>query len=623
MKQISAKFSRAVRLHRAGQLAEAAALYKRVLDHSPRHAGALHFSGVIASEYGDHDLGALLMVRAIQASGASSDLCSNLGIALARAGRIEEAVACYRQALALRPDDAVTLGRMGRLLLQLDRAEEAFEGLSRSIALVPALAVAEDLFRLGNILHARGDQEPAAACYRTALSANSNWPEAHYNLGVVSGLLGQIALAKACYQRALAMNPDYPEAHTNLGMILQQGNEKATALKHYEEALRIAPANVDALYNRSVLYQEMDELEKAAAGFRSILDQRPNHTKARNNYGNTLMAMGEPGEAARQFRTILDQAPDDAEAHWNSGLAALLLGNYRDGWREHEWRHALGQTRRFSQPSWDGAPAPGKTVLLHAEQGLGDTLQFIRFAARVRRLVGAVIVECQPPLTRLLRTAAGIDQVVPRGADLPPFDLHAPLMSLPYLLGLDDEESLKTSGPYLGVDSELQADWRQVLAKAPGSRLNVGLTWAGNPEHKNDRNRSIPPAALELLAGIPGIQWIGVQKGPGSGAIPEGLELVRPEDRITDFADTAALLSTLDLLVSVDTSVAHLAGATGLRVWTLLAHAPDWRWRMNREDTPWYSSMRLFRQSRPKDWTSVLKQVREELASFSPRSQCG
>jgi hypothetical protein len=295
----------------------------------------------------------------------------------------------------------------------------------------------------------------------------------------------------------------------------------------------------------------------------------------------------------------------------------LLRGDFPKGFEQYEWRRSKICSRRvFTQPEWDGGPFPGKTLLLHAEQGLGDTLHFIRYAPLVRELGGRVVVECQKPLAHLLDSIAGIDALVPEGDPLPPFELHTPLLSLPHLLGTT-EATVPAVVPYLSPEPSAVDVWRQRLGR--GEKLKVGLVWAGSPGHKNDRNRSIPFKLLRPLLEMPGIRFFALQVGERASDI-EAARLQGSIDDISpnlnDFADTAAALSMLDLLISVDTAPAHLAGALGRPVWLLLPFSPDWRWKMDREDSLWYPTMRLFRQPTQSDWLSTIRRIRDELAAL-------
>jgi hypothetical protein len=327
--------------------------------------------------------------------------------------------------------------------------------------------------------------------------------------------------------------------------------------------------------------------------------------------------LGRPEAALQALERAIALAPDYADAHWNRALTLLLAGDFAQGWPAYEWRWRATGMREpdLAAPRWDGGPLDGQTILLHAEQGLGDSIHFVRYAPLVAARGGRVIVQCPAPLARLLATCAGVARVIPRGEPLPPFELQAPLMSLPGLLNTR-LDNIPAEVPYLAPPAGAGAAAQAALAAlaALGARRTVGVVWAGNPAHENDRNRSCPARCFAAL-GAPERALVSLQKGAGAddiAAIPGALDL---GPRLEDFAATAAAIARLDLVIAVDTATAHLAGALGRPVWLLLPHAPEWRWQLRRDDSPWYPTMRLFRQERPGDWPGVFERVGEALKS--------
>jgi tetratricopeptide (TPR) repeat protein len=618
MPVVSQRLSYAVAQHQAGNLAKAEAIYRELIARAPRgpdphHADALHLLGLIASEAGRHEAASALIVRAIEAGGPSPVYCVSLGIALSRQGKIGHAVACYRQALQSSPLDGKTYALLGSALLAQHRLQEAAEAFRASARLAPAEA--ETHFELGNTLHAMGSYEEAAQSYLRVMECEPAHAEACHNLGVTRTMQQRPDEAIAAYEQAIRIRPHYPEPHNNLGALMQALRQDDRATYHYQEALRLAPDSLEVRYNLALLNQERDRLEEAVSSYRELLGRKPDHAEARNNLGNTLLALRLPHDAIGCYRQTLADNPASAEARWNLGVANLLLGRFDEGWEGHEWRFRQkgAAPRVFPQPMWDGSELHDRRILLHAEQGLGDTLQFVRYASLVKQRGGHVILECQEPLYRLLSTVRGVDQLIAKGSPLPAFDCHAPLLSLPGIFRTT-LATVPTEVPYIHVGPEAVEHWRETIAAQAGSRtgLKVGLTWAGNPLHKNDRNRSLPARGLEALAGLENVVFFGLQKGPA----PEcGLETIDLVGQSRDFFDTAAILLNLDLIVSVDTSVAHLAGALGRPVLTLLPFAPDWRWMLDRADSPWYPSMKLYRQARRKDWMEVIQRLRAELES--------
>ncbi len=407
---------------------------------------------------------------------------------------------------------------------------------------------------------------------------------------------------------------------------------------------------------------EMGKFDEAVDSCQQALRLRPDYTEARTNLGNALLKLGRHDESLMCHDDVLRLSPNDPMAHWNRALAWLLLGDYERGWPEYEWRMQgpVRLKRPFRQPLWNGSSLAGKTILLHAEQGHGDTLQFIRYAPLVKQCGGEVILECDPVLARLLKSCPGIDTVVSQMAALPSFDVHAPLLSLPAIFKTT-LATVPANVPYLSAEPELVRWWAATLDKetrrqgdketrrqgegiadhhvtSAGSCLpvslspclpvlerefKVGIVWQGRPTHGQDRHRSIPLAAFASLARLEGIRLFSLQKGAGSEQLApsplspaagergwgEGFPVTDLGSRLETFADTAALLKNLDLLVTIDTAVAHCAGALGVPVWVMLPFSPDWRWLLNREDSPWYPSMRLFRQKRWGDWDEVIERV--------------
>jgi tetratricopeptide (TPR) repeat protein len=338
------------------------------------------------------------------------------------------------------------------------------------------------------------------------------------------------------------------------------------------------------------------------------------------NLGNTLLDKKQPKEAIAAFLRCIAINPTVPEAHYNYSLALLTLGDFQQGWEEYEYRlkcKGLFLRRDFTQPQWDGSPLEARTILLYAEQGVGDALQFIRYLPLVEQRGGRIIVECQAELQRLFQTTAERCQIVADGQPLPAFDLHCSLLSLPRVFQTT-LANLPQTVPYLQADAEETRKWQHRLAD-DSPIVKVGLAWAGNPDHKNDRNRSMKLARLAPLGQAPGVRFFSLQKGATAAQAktpPPGMDLVDWTEELKDFADTAALIANLDLVIAVDTAVVHLAGAMGKPVWTLLPFVPDWRWLLEREDSPWYPTMRLFRQNSWGDWDSVITRVADALSQW-------
>jgi hypothetical protein len=432
---------------------------------------------------------------------------------------------------------------------------------------------------------------------------------------------GRLAEAEASYRSSLALDPRQPKAHNNLGAVLHMQGRLDEATASYRRALALDPALAQANQNLAAITRDPEAARGALEGYLRHLEANPQDAEAHNNLGNVYRELGRPREAIASFGQAIRLNPASAEAHFSRAEALLLCGEFAEGWREYEWRgkvKALGTPpREFAQPLWDGEQLAGKTLLLHAEQGLGDTIQFVRYARLAAERCRTVLLECQPQLAGLLRGAPGVAQVIAQGTPLPPFDAHLPLLSLPRVFGTT-VQTVPWGEPYLRAEAEKRERWRRELG--PG-RLHVGLAWAGRPQQWDDRKRSMSLASLAPLAPAPNTVFHSLQWGEAAAqADPPGMKLVRYGDRIRDFADMAALVGALDLVISVDTSVAHLAGALGVPTWVLLAHAPDWRWLLEREDSPWYPATRLFRQRLDGDWQDVATRVAQALREAVRRS---
>lgn len=534
-------------------------------------------------------------------------------VALHQAGRLDEARRHYGDILHRDPLHAGALHLLGVLSHQAGHPGGAIDLIRRAIKVKPDYAEAHA--NLGVILQAAGHLAEAEESLRQAVICNPRSAQHLTCLGVALQACGKAAEAEACHRRALGLDAGHADAWSNLGMALKSLGRLDDAEAAYRRALALRPGHADALVNLGTLLEARDHLDEAVACWRQALDLQPGHSDAWSNLANALQALDRPEEAVAAYDQALALAPQHPEAHWNRALALLSMGVFREGWREYEWRwrrpDMLDQAREFLQPPWMGQPLDGETVLLHAEQGLGDSLQFIRYAPLVAARGGRVVIETHPELARLFARAAGIERIVLRGGPLPPFDFHAPLLSLPRLFGTT-LETIPADIPYLTADPAARAGWRERLASLPGRR--IGVVWAGSPTHANDRRRSASLADLAPLAALGGAAgFVSLQKGfePG-GAAPFPLNVFP----LGDFADTAALVSELDLVVAVDTAVAHLAGALGRPGFVLLPYAADWRWLRHRADSPWYPTLRLFRQPRRGDWVAVLRDVAAAIAAM-------
>jgi tetratricopeptide (TPR) repeat protein len=617
MATVAEAFEQAVRCHRAGQLVQAEQLYRRVLQLDPHHAEALHLLGALAHQTGDSAAAIESMRRAVALGADRADVHTNLGAVYNAVGRLEEALACYEQ--ALRRDPSYAGAHFGRAVAldRLGRQEEALAGYGEVVRLQPGRAEAQ--YNRGVILQAQGETDEARACYERVLRLQPGHAGAHCNLGNILREKGRLAEAAVCYQQAAQLQPDLAVAHYNLGNALRELGRLEEAVTSYRQCLRCDPESYEAHANLGLALSEQGQVDEAIASLEQARQLRPEAPEAHANLGVVYAEQRRWEQALACYDEALRLQPGHVETHWNRALLWLQLGDWERGWPEFEWRleyPRLRLKREFPQPRWDGGDLAGKTILLYTEGGFGDALHFARYLPLVAGRGGRVVLECQPELKTLFQSVGGVDTLVARGEPLPPFDVRCPLQSLPLAFGTT-LATIPADIPYLAADPGQVAAWRQRLANG-GPGLRVGLVWSGSPKPMRVRNPNLTLEGFAPLAGVQGITFYSVQKGePAVQARrpPHGMTLIDPTRELADFAATAALLMNLDLLISVDTSVVHLAGALGRPVWVLLTGQPDFRWLLDREDSPWYPSMRLFRQVRRDDWAEVIQRVARELAS--------
>jgi tetratricopeptide (TPR) repeat protein len=566
---------------------------------------ALYSLGVRAAERADYQLAAALISRAIRYGGPGARHCRTLAEVFTAQGLNGQAALCYRQAIVDQPADITLYLGLARALINDSRPAEGAGVLAQALALQPEAA--EGWALLGAAFNLSGRLRDAVDALRHAIKLQPSEARFHFDLGVTSAQLGHTNEAEEAYRKALQQRTHFPEALNNLGNLLRRRGADEEAAACYRNALVQRPDYCDARYNLGLALQTLDLPEKAESCYRAVVRQLPDHHAAKNNLANTLLETGKPGEALDYYEEALRVKPDNPEYRANLGMAQLLSGNFAEGWRNYGARSVAP---RNAAPLWKGEPLQGRTILLCSEQGFGDTIQFVRYTRLLSELDVRVLVSCPQSLTRLLNTMPDIAGLAAITGALPASDYQVPLLHLPAILGTR-LETIPAHIPYLFADPDLVRDWALKL-DIPKSHLKVGIAWRGSPAHRNDRKRSIEPAELSALAGVPGTSFISLQQGLSDG-VGGALPFVPLGRELTDFADTAALMSNLDIVISVDTAVTHLAGALAVPVWTLLAYNPDWRWMLGRDDSPWYPGMRLFRQERRGDWGSVMRRVREEL----------
>jgi tetratricopeptide (TPR) repeat protein len=535
-----------------------------------------------------------------------------------QAGRLAEAERICRQILELDAQHADSLHLLGVIAYQTGHHEASISLICKAIVL--GGKEASYYFNLGNSFRAHGKRDNAVECYRIALTLKTDYAEAHHGLGNELLAQGKPDEAAECYERAIALRTDYAEAYCNLGNVFLAKRQFDQAFARYHQALVTNPDFPEAHNNLGVILQHRGNLDEAIAQFKRALVIKPDYADAYNNLGASLQLKGAFEEAVAQYRQALALKPDYPDAHWNSSLIQLLLGDFATGLPNLEWRwRTVCIPRNLPQPPWRGEPLHGARILIHAEQGLGDTLQFLRYVPMVQRAGGSVVLEVQAPLRRIAAELPGITTLVTAEEPLPPFEWTCPLMSLPLAFGTTPD-TIPAQTAYLSVPDEALRTASSI--PWPTTGLRVGLVWAGNPMHPRDQYRSIPLPLLEPLLRVDGVHFFSLQMGPAAGELAAARAPITDlSHAIHDMADTAALMTHLDLLIAVDTAVAHLAGALGKQVWTLLPFSPDWRWLLHREDSPWYPTMRLFRQPEFGDWQAVVQMAAAALAEQCSRDR--
>jgi tetratricopeptide (TPR) repeat protein len=653
------EIARARALHEQGHIDAAAALYRRILDAHPGSAEGHYRYGNLLADLGQWEAALGCYDRAVASRHDHAHAHCNRAVVLGRLDRIPEALESYRRALAIDPGDVVARCNLGTLLSGLGRKSEALACFDAAV--VHDARCFAGHFGKGALLQENKEWRGALAAYDLALGIQPGDPLTHYNRGTVLrqleqwdaalasfsraieldasffrahaaqgdmlAALNRFEAAVASYARAIALQPEDVTLHTNCGVLQHKLQNFSAALASYDRALALRPEHAEAHFNRGCVLGELDDWAAALACYERAIAAQPRYQQAYVNRGSTLLSLGRIRDAIASFRQAIEIDPELAEAHYNLALAALTAADFQTGWQEYEWRWRAQsgaiyrEKREFAAPLWTGRqPLAGTAVLLYAEQGLGDALQFCRYAPEVAALGARVILEVPAPLVDLCSTLPGVAQVLPYGGALPGFDYQCPLMSLP-LAFHTELETIPSPAGYLRADEHRTVGWQRRLA--PRSRPRIGLTWSGKRVAGTDPRRHFPLSSL--LPHLPDeFDYVCLQTevlAADRDTLTQCPAIRRYE--LSDFSDTAALCECVDLVISVDTSVAHLAGALGRPVWVLLAFSADWRWLTDREDSPWYRSVRLFRQSSPGDWNSVFQRVERALRSHSWSASAG
>ena len=571
-----------------GQYQSACATYQQGLEFLPNNAQLHKSLAYCLHQSGQFEQAEVHYLQACRLDSENAEAANHLGVLLCQQGREKEAITCFQTALKRNPNYAEAANNYGLACRALGKLDEAESQFRQALMINPEFVEAH--YNLAGLLHETGEYEQAVTHCHCAINLDSKYGEAYNQLGIIFHDMGKFNEAKRAHEQALRLNPNDAEFNSNLAILLKEEGKFEHAEYLYMQAINIEPCFSTGYYNLGNLYREW----------------------------------GRFSESHRCFDKAIECEPDYADAHWNRANIALLEGNLEKGWQDYNWRHKTSLAKKlfphnYPQPRWEGQPFAGQRLLVYCEQGLGDAIQFVRYLPRVKSLGGTVLLETWPALQSLFATASGIDELYVTQKEHPcsaQFDMAVSIMDLPYIFQTN-LNTIPDNTPYLQADTEQVQQWHQ---RFNTNQLRVGLVWGGSPNHGNDKNRSVALRAFTEILGIPDVSFYSLQKGPAI----EQLNLIQPQIRPIDigtqfenFKDTAGAIAAMDLIISVDTAVAHLAGALNKQVWTLLPFVPDWRWMNHRSDSPWYPSMKLYRQPGIGDWDSVFVQLASDLRNMA------
>ena len=612
--------ARGISFHRAGQYAEAERIYADVLRQNPRDLGTLLLQSAALRTLGRSEE-ALAHTRAALALQPTAEAYRQQGMALRDIGRSSEAVASFDQAIALEPSSVEAHTSRGILLQQMRRTEEALASFDRALALRPSAAELHN--NRGNVLRHLGRLPEALAGFDRAIELQPGFAMAYNNRGLVLQSLRRHTDALASYERALALQPGYADAHNNLGVLQYETGQPAAALATLLQAQELQPGMPGVHTNLSSALRDLERPEEALAEAELAILEDPTSASSQCNRANALLDLGRFPPALASYDRAIELDSRYALAPANKALCLLLTGDFAQGLPLYEWRKRVGAYVELatSAPAWRGEEIAGRTLFIHADQGLGDTIQFCRYAKLAAQRGAQVVFAVQPQLRELLSTLDPAIRIIAAGESPSAYDFHSALTSLP-LAFETTVANIPATVPYLSADPFRVARWSQQLAQ---TGFKVGIAWQGS-RNRIDVGRSVPLGMFARLANIPGVRLISLQKGAALEQLrgaPENLRVEVPaefDEGTQAFLDSAAVMTHLDLIITCDTAVAHLAGALGRPTWIAVKHVPDWRWLLDRTDCPWYPSMRLVRQSRRGDWDGVFAAIETELARLVQRA---
>lgn len=613
----------AIRSQKAGAFKSAIASFRLALQAAPGHAEATYNLALVYQQEGLTSEAISHYRDALKNKPNWPEALFNLASCLQTQKDDEGAKASYLKLLSIDPKHTQGAFRLGNLYLLQGDADQALKWLKFALSSAPELGVLHNNIGKAHLL--KGDNEQALSAFQKAVKLSPDLAEAWFNLAEMDTQIGELLSAVAKYRKAIAIDPNMGAAHNNMGNALRDLKRYPEAIDAFQKVLDLDPDLPQGHYNLGGVFRLIEDFPSAVQHFSKAIQILPTYSDAWNNLALTCKNMGDFDRALLYFNRALQIDPDLAIARWNRSFVHFLQDNWKAGWTDFEIRFDLPQRRaiyphRIRGRRWDGLPIPQKTLLVHDEQGLGDTFQFIRWLPWAKARCGRLVFETRPEIIPLIENTLGIDEIVERSPDKAPnmpFEAYIPLMSIPRLINLSPDR-LTDWAPYIEAPEAKVAQWKSRL---PDGKLRVGIVWAGRPEHGNDANRSSGIDALSPLFRNSSIQFVGLQKGPAEHQLDafSFSNVTNLGSELNSFLDTAAILAQLDLLITVDTSVAHLAGAMGRPVWVMIPFIPDWRWGVHGHHTPWYPTMKLFRQTRPKDWNAVIEHIAAELGHLMER----
>ena len=629
---IEKRLNQAVALHQAGKLPKAEQLYQQVLANNPRNSDALHLLGVIAHQVGKHEISVNLITNAIEIDSQQVEAYNNLGIVFKKQGKLEKSVQAHHKAIEIQPDHAEAHYNLGDTYQKQGKLEESIQAYYKAIEIQPNYTEAYN--NLGIALKEQGELELAIQAYHKAIEIQPNYAEAYNNLGIALKEQGELELAMQAYHKAIEIQPSSAEVHYNLGNAYQEQKKSELATQVYHKAIEIQPNYAEAHNNLGNAYQEQGELELAIQAYHKAIEIQPSSAEAYNNLGNAYQEQGELELAIQAYHKAIEIQDDFAEAHNNLGQILLLLGHFRQGWEEYEWRwqcrnFSIGE-RNFPQPLWNGSNLQGKSILVWTEQGIGDEIMFANLLDSLKKISNHIIVECEIRLVAFFQRSFPEIQFVPR--ENPPnsrllnpnIDYQVPIGSLGQWLRPDEDSFNQNRQSYLTTCTDKSEQIKKRYQSLAADSILIGISWKSTgAKQKQTLSKSTTLKDWASILSKQGCCFINLQYGDIEPELEQfqeetSLKIYRDQeiDALQNLDDFAAQVSALDLVVSTSNTTTHIAGALGKRVWTLLPYMPNWRWMLNRNDTLWYPHMRLFRQNTIGDWRDVFQRVALALEEY-------